>query len=77
VEDTLRRLREAATAASIADLKKEVGAIAAMIPHLATAASVSELKARMSTMETRIIKWMFATGLVSTGLACAIAKLVH
>jgi hypothetical protein len=59
-----------ATAASVADLKKDVCAIAATIPHLATAVA-------LSAMETRIIKWMVATGMASTGLACTLAKFVH
>src|ERR1700722_9298907 len=54
-----------ATTASIAELRTEVRAIAAVIPHLATAASVFDLKSEMSTMETRIIKWIVATALAS------------
>ena len=71
-----------ATTASIAELRTEVRAIAAAMPHLATAASVSVIPhlataASVSAMETRIIKWMVATALASTGLAFTIAKLVH
>lgn len=71
-----------ATAASFAELRTEVRAIAATMPHLATAASVSAIPhlataASVSAMEARIIKWMVGTALASNGLLFIIAKCLH
>ena len=79
VEDILKRLGSVET---------QVGAILAIIPHLATKADVGEvrtdlatavgqIKADMSAMETAIIKWIIATVLASAALAFTIAKFVH
>jgi len=65
-----------------------VSGILAILPHLATKADVAdvgtdvaqlkgEMWAAISGLETRIIKWIVATLLTSTGLAFTIAKFVH
>jgi hypothetical protein len=75
VEDILKRLGNEETLVS--ELKAQVSAILAIIPHLATKTDVADLKADMAAMETAIIKWIIATVLASAGLAFTIAKFVH
>ena len=84
MDDILKRLGN--VEASVAEVKIQVGAILAFVPHLATAASVSAIsaviphlatKADVLSMETTIIKWIIATVLTSVGVAFAIAKFVH
>ena len=86
MEDILRRLGAVET--SVSELKSQVSGIVAILPHLATKADVAdvrtdvaqlkgELGAAISGLETRIIKWIVATLLTSTGLAFTIAKFVH
>jgi len=84
--DILRRLGTVET--SVSELKSQVSGILAILPHLATKADVAdvgtevaqlkgEMWAAISGLETRIIKWIVATLLTSTGLAFTIAKFVH
>ena len=86
MEDILRRLGAVET--NVSELKSQVSAILAILPHLATKADVAdvgtdvaqlkgEMWAAISGLETRIIKWIVATLLTSTGLAFTIAKFVH
>jgi hypothetical protein len=79
VEDILRRLGN--LEASVSELKSQVSAILAIIPHLATKAdlmaSVADLRASVAAVETSIIKWIIATTLATGGLAFTIAKFVH
>jgi len=86
VEDILKRLGAVET--NVSELKSQVSGILAILPHLATKADVAdvgtdvaqlkgEMWAAISGLETRIIKWIVATLLTSTGLAFTIAKFVH
>ena len=82
VEDILRRLGNVETLVS--ELKSQVSAILAIIPHLATKADVADVrtavgqvKADVAAVETAIIKWIIATVLASAALAFTIAKFVH
>jgi hypothetical protein len=79
VEDILKRLGNVET--YVSELRVQVSAILAVIPHLATkadvTAAVGQLKADMAAMETAIIKWIIATVLASAALAFTIAKFVH
>ena len=79
VEDILKRLGNVET--HVSELRVQVSAILAVIPHLATkadvTAAVGQLKADMAAMETAIIKWTIATVLASAALAFTIAKFVH
>ena len=89
VEDILRRLGNVETLVS--ELKSQVSAILAIIPHLATKADVADVrtaiadvrtavgqvKADVAAVETAIIKWIVATVLASAALAFTIAKFVH
>jgi hypothetical protein len=68
VEDILERLGNVET--HVAELRSQVSAILAIIPHLAT-------KADVAAVETVIIKWIVATVLASAALAFTIAKFVH
>ena len=75
MEDILKRLGN--VEASVADVRIQVCAIAATIPHLATAASVSDLRSEIKESDTRMIKCFIATSLTVAALAFSIAKLVH
>jgi hypothetical protein len=78
MEDILKRL--SALESSIAGIRVDVSAItatlSATLPHLATKAEVKALEAKISSVETSIIKWIIATVITSSGLAFAIAKFV-
>ncbi len=54
----------------VSELRSQVSAILAIIPHLAT-------KADVAAAESVIIKWIVATVLASAALAFTIAKFVH
>ena len=86
VEDILKRLGAVET--NVSELKSQVSGILAILPHLATKADVADVRtdvaqlrgevwAAISGLEARIIKWIVATLLTSTGLAFTIAKIVH
>jgi hypothetical protein len=69
-------LRSTASSSSVGsgsgggDVRSQVSAILAIIPHLAT-------KADVAAAESVIIKWIVATVLASAALAFTIAKFVH
>ena len=82
VEDILKRLGNVET--HVSELRSQVSAILAIIPHLATKADVADvrtavgqLEADVAAAETAIIKWIVATMLASAALAFTIAKFVH
>jgi hypothetical protein len=82
VEDILKRLGNVET--DVSELRSQVSAILAIIPHLATKADVADVraavgqvKADVAAVETAIIKWIVATVLASAALAFTIAKFVH
>jgi hypothetical protein len=79
VEDMLKRLGNVET--NVSELKSQVSANLAIVPHLATKAdlmaSVADLRASVVTVEAAIIKWIIATTLATGGLALMIAKFVH
>ena len=75
VEDILRRLGNVET--DVSEVRSQVSAILAIIPHLATKTDVAGLKADVAALETAIIKWIIATVLASAALAFTIAKFVH
>lgn len=82
MDDILRRLGNVETLVS--ELRSQVSAILAIIPHLATKADVADvrtavglLKADVAAVEAAIIKWIVATMLTSAALAFTIAKFVH
>jgi hypothetical protein len=82
VEDILKRLGNVET--HVSELRSQVSAILAIIPHLATKADVADVraavgqvKADVAAVETAIIKWIVATVLASAALAFTIAKFVH
>jgi hypothetical protein len=81
VDDILKRL--GAVELSLGDVRAQVSAITAVIPHLATKADVHDtragiqgVRADVNAMETRIIKWIVGTGIASATLASAIASVV-
>jgi hypothetical protein len=75
VECILKRLGNVET--TVSELKSQVSAILAVVPHLATRADVMDVRAYVATVETTIIKWIVATTLATGGLAFTIAKFVH
>ena len=82
VEDILKRLGNVET--HVSELRSQVSAISAIIPHLATKADVADVRAAVgqvkvdvAAVETAIIKWIVATVLASAALAFTIAKFVH
>jgi hypothetical protein len=68
VEDISKRMGRVET--DVSELKAQVSAVLALIPHLAT-------KADLSALEAVMIKWIVATMLAAVGLAFTIAKFVH
>jgi hypothetical protein len=54
----------------VAEVRAEVRVIAAVIPHLATKADLAELS-------EKLVKWLIATGIASTGLIATAMKLFH
>jgi hypothetical protein len=75
VEDILKRLGNLET--SLHELKSQVSAILAVIPHLATKADLMDVRASVAAVETAIIKWIIATTLATGALAFTIAKFAH
>ena len=87
MEDILKRLGNVET--HVSELRSQVSAILAIIPHLATKADVADIphlatkadiadvKADVAAAEAAIIKWIVATVLASAALAFTIAKFVH
>jgi hypothetical protein len=75
VEDILKRLGN--VEAYVSELRSQVSAMLAIIPHLATKADVADVKAEVVAIETKIIKWIVATVLTSAASAFTIAKFVH
>jgi len=68
-----------ATKADVADVRTDVADVRTDVANVK--ADVAQLRGEMgagiSGLETRIIKWIVATLLTSTGLAFTIAKFVH
>ncbi len=75
MDDVLKRLT--AIESSVSEIRTQVGAIAAVIPHLATKSDLGALKGEMSALETRLVKWRIGTVIAGGGLAFSIAKFVH
>ena len=61
----------------VSELRAQVSAILAIIPHLATKTDVAEVRADVAALETAIIKWIVAAVLTSETLAFTIARFVH
>ena len=68
MDDVLRRL--GVVEAVVGELRSDVSAMKATIPHLAT-------KADLSDLETRIIRWLVGTTLAAVSAAFAVAKFVN
>ncbi len=75
MDDVLKRLT--AVESSVSEIRTQVAAMAAVIPHLATKSDIGGLRGEMSALETRLIKWMIGTVIAGGGLAFSIAKFVH
>jgi hypothetical protein len=75
VEDVLKRL--SAVESRVADMNAQLSALAASMPALATKADIGALTTSLAVLETRIIKWMIATGITIAGMVFSIVKFVH
>ena len=79
VSGILAILPHLATKADVADVRTDVADVRTDVANVK--ADVAQLRGEMgagiSGLETRIIKWIVATLLTSTGLAFTIAKFVH
>ncbi len=75
MEDILKRLGN--VEAYVSELRSQVSAILAIIPHLATKADMAGVRGDLAALESAIIKWIVATVLASAALAFTIAKFVH
>ena len=80
MDDVLRRL--GLLEKDVSAIKTDVGAIIALIPHLATKADVALIpymatKADVSDAITSIVKWIVGTTIAVAALAFSIAKFVH
>jgi hypothetical protein len=86
VEAIAAAMPHLATAEALADVRAQVGEVAAQIPGLASKASVEAIaaviphlasKADLSATETRMIRWFIGTALTLTTAVFTLAKLVH
>jgi hypothetical protein len=68
VDDILRRLGAVESLAT--ETRADVSAIKAVLPHLST-------KADLSSLETKIIRWLVGTLIGAASLAFTIAKFVN
>jgi hypothetical protein len=68
MDDILKRL--GAVEATVSEIRTQVGAIAAILPHLAT-------KSDVNAIENATIKWTIATIIATAGLTIAIARFIH
>jgi hypothetical protein len=67
MDDVLRRL--GVVESLVAETREDVSAIKATLPHLAT-------KADISSLETKIIRWIVGTTIAVASVAFTIAKFV-
>jgi hypothetical protein len=89
MEDVLRRLGNVEN--NVSELRAQVSAIGAVIPHLATKADVAdvrtavadvrsavgEVRADVAMIQVALIKWIVGTVLTSVALTFTIAKFVR
>ena len=97
MDDLLKRI--GALESGVSDIRAQVSAVTAVLPHLATKADltreigalrgevgavrgeVGTLRGEMHSMESALIKWIVGTAIASvaaaSGIAAAIARLVH
>jgi hypothetical protein len=61
----------------VGETRKDVSAIEARLPYLATKEEVAATKAEINALETRIIRWIVGTAIASVSVAFTIAKFVH
>ena len=82
VDDILKRL--GVVESHVSELRSQVSAILAVIPHLATKADlglldakIAGIDAKIARLETSIVKWIIALMLASGVLNFTITKFVH
>ena len=82
MDDILKRLGSVET--NVAEIRVDVAAIKAVLPHLATKADLSDVRGEVNSvrgeihaLEARLIKWIIGTVTATAGLAFAIAKFVN
>jgi hypothetical protein len=78
MDDVMKRL--GVVESSVAEIRAQVSAITAVLPHLASKADVhalrGELKSDIHSMEAAIIKWIVGTAIASVAVASAVAAAV-
>ena len=83
MDDLLKRI--GALESGVSDIRAQVSAVTAVLPHLATKADLTKevgtLRGEMHSMESALIKWIVGTAIASvaaaSGIAAAIARFVH
>ena len=75
MDDVLKRL--GAVESTVSEIRSQVSAIAAILPHLATKDDVTAVRVEVAELGTTLIRWLIATGIASAGLVVTIEKLVH
>ena len=75
MEDVLRRLTSVEEA--VCELRVDVSAIKATLPHLATAASLNIVKADIHALEVRLIRWIVGNSIAVASVVFTIAKFVN
>jgi hypothetical protein len=75
VDDILKRL--GIVESLVGEMRVDVGAIKATLPHLATKADINGVKSDINALETRIVRWIVGTMIGSVSVAFTIAKFVN
>lgn len=62
--------------AAVSDIRSQVSATTAVLPHLATKADLSALKSEVHSVEASLVKWIVGTAIASAAVASAAASVV-
>lgn len=61
----------------VGDIRVDLSAIKATLPHLATKAEVNGVRSDIHAFETRIIRWIVGTFIAAVSVAFTVAKFVN
>ena len=82
MDDVLKRL--GAVEATVSEIRTQVSAITAVLPHMATKADVAGVRVEIAAVRvevaelgTKLIRWLIATGIATAGLVVTAMKFVH
>ena len=62
--------------AQLADVRGDVAALKATVPHLATKCDIGDLRALVASTESSLIKWIVGTAVSCAAVAFAAARLI-